>query len=67
MILIMIILYLNKNQSFNFSDLAYEELDEALYSLLGSIALLLFMLVLGPLIFVFNRNVALLGEVSHFT
>ena len=58
--------YTRKNID-NFSDLAYEELDEALYSLLGSIALLLFMLVLGPLIFVFNRNVALLGEVSHFT
>ena len=64
---ILIILDLDKNYSFNFSDLAYEELDAALYSLLGSIALLLFMLVLGPLIFVFNRNVALLGEVPHLT
>ena len=45
------------------SELAYDELDQALYSLLSSVALLAFMLFLGPLIFLFNRNIALLGEV----
>ena len=49
-----------------FSELAYDELDQALYSLLGSVALLSFMLFLGPLIFLFNRNIALLGEVIMF-
>ena len=46
------------------SDLANEELDEALYSLILSIVLLVFVFLLGPLIFIFNRNIALMGEVS---
>ena len=46
------------------SGLANEEFEEALYSLILSIVLLVFVFLLGPLIFMFNRNIALMGEVS---
>ena len=52
-----------KHYSNVYSQLANQELEEALYSLITSIALLLFVLLLGPLIFFFNRNIALMGEV----